>query len=66
MDIVNSAKFIFKTLNKLRNLSSNLQIILFGGFRSSGVRYNDVWILDTVSEEWSQPHAGVDEYVHAE
>jgi len=39
----------------------NTKIILFGGFRSSSIRYNDVWILDTTNDEWSQPHAGVTE-----
>ena len=37
---------------------STSQIILFGGFRSSGIRYNDVWTLDVTNDEWSQPHAG--------
>ena len=37
------------------------KIILFGGFRSSSIRYNDVWILDTANDEWSQPHAGITE-----
>ncbi|RYG67120.1 hypothetical protein EON64_08180, partial [archaeon] len=37
------------------------KIILFGGFRSSSVRYNDVWILDTTNDEWSQPHVGITE-----
>lgn len=37
------------------------KIILFGGFRSSSIRYNDVWILDTTNDEWSQPHVGITE-----
>jgi dynein heavy chain, axonemal len=37
------------------------KIILFGGFRSSSIRYNDVWILDTATDEWSQPVVGVTE-----
>jgi dynein heavy chain, axonemal len=37
------------------------KIIIFGGFRSSSMRYNDVWILDTLTDEWSQPHSGVTE-----
>lgn len=37
------------------------KIIMFGGFRSSAIRYNDVWILDTTTDEWSQPHPGVTE-----
>jgi N-acetylneuraminic acid mutarotase len=34
------------------------KIIFFGGFRNSTVRFNDVWIFDTESEEWSQPLPG--------
>lgn len=34
------------------------KIILFGGFRSSNIRYNDLWIYDTNINEWSQPHVG--------
>ena len=37
------------------------KIIIFGGFRNSHMRYNDVWIFDTVMDEWSQPHQGVTE-----
>lgn len=37
------------------------KILIFGGFRNSNIRYNDVWIFDTVSEEWSQPQAGITE-----
>jgi dynein heavy chain len=37
------------------------KIILFGGFRSSSIRYQDVWILDTTNDEWSQPLIGVTE-----
>jgi len=37
------------------------RIILFGGFKSSSIRFNDVWILDTTTDEWSQPHIGVTE-----
>lgn len=37
------------------------KIILFGGFRNSTIRYNDVWILDTSTDEWSQPHVGITE-----
>jgi dynein heavy chain len=40
---------------------SSTKILFFGGFRSSSIRYNDVWILDTANDEWSQPHAGVTE-----
>jgi len=40
---------------------NNTKILLFGGFRSSSIRYNDVWILDTANDDWSQPHAGVTE-----
>ena len=39
----------------------NNKILLFGGFRSSSIRYNDLWILDTTSDEWSQPHVGLTE-----
>ena len=39
----------------------NKKIILFGGFKSSSIRYNDTWILDTANDEWSQPHIGVTE-----
>jgi dynein heavy chain len=39
----------------------NKKIILFGGFKSSSIRYNDLWILDTATDEWSQPHIGVTE-----
>lgn len=34
------------------------QIILFGGFRNSAVRFNDVWIFETLTNEWSQPAQG--------
>jgi dynein heavy chain len=34
------------------------KIIIFGGFRSSSTRYNDIWILDTTNDEWTQPHQG--------
>eukprot|EP01040_Poterioochromonas_malhamensis_P019773 gene19773-23442_t len=37
------------------------KIILFGGFRSSTIRYNDIWIVDTACDEWSQPHVGITE-----
>lgn len=37
------------------------KIIFFGGFRSSNMRYNDIWILDTTTDEWSQPHPGITE-----
>jgi dynein heavy chain len=37
------------------------KLIIFGGFRSSSIRYNDVWIFDTNTKEWSQPHAGLTE-----
>ena len=37
------------------------KIILFGGFRSSSIRYNDIWILDTTNDEWSQPIVGITE-----
>lgn len=37
---------------------NNTKILMFGGFRSSSIRYNDVWILDSNNDDWSQPHAG--------
>eukprot|EP01041_Mallomonas_annulata_P001785 gene1785-3464_t len=37
------------------------KIVVFGGFRSSTIRYNDIWILDTSTDEWTQPHAGITE-----
>jgi dynein heavy chain len=37
------------------------KVILFGGFRNSSTRYNDIWILDTSTDEWSQPHVGLTE-----
>jgi dynein heavy chain len=37
------------------------KIIIFGGFRSSSIRYNDVWILDTATDSWEQPRAGLTE-----
>eukprot|EP01035_Chromulina_nebulosa_P018310 gene18310-23996_t len=39
----------------------NNKIIIFGGFRSSNIRYNDIWILDISNDEWSQPHPGITE-----
>jgi dynein heavy chain len=35
---------------------SPTKMLIFGGFRSSSIRYNDLWIYDTTSNEWSQPH----------
>jgi dynein heavy chain len=40
---------------------SSPKIIFFGGFRSSSIRYNDVWILDTANDSWEQPRAGLTE-----
>lgn len=37
------------------------KIIIFGGFKSSNVRFNDVWIFDTETEEWTQPPPGITE-----
>ena len=37
------------------------KIVVFGGFRSSGIRYNDIWFLDTTNDEWGQLHAGTTE-----
>lgn len=36
-------------------------LVLFGGFRSSSVRFNDLWLLDTKSDKWSQPPPGATE-----
>ena len=36
-------------------------LVLFGGFRSSSVRFNDLWLLDTKSDKWSQPPPGITE-----
>ncbi len=36
-------------------------LVLFGGFRSSSVRFNDLWLLDTKSDKWSQPPPGTTE-----
>ncbi|CAM9498163.1 unnamed protein product, partial [Phaeothamnion confervicola] len=36
-------------------------LIIFGGFQSSGARFNDVWFLDVHGDKWSQPQAGVTE-----
>ncbi|CAM9266952.1 unnamed protein product [Chrysoparadoxa australica] len=40
---------------------NNTVIVVFGGFQSSSVRYNDIWMLDTQGDKWSQPPAGVTE-----
>jgi len=40
---------------------SPTKMLVFGGFRNTSVRYNDVWILDTTTDEWSQPPPGVTE-----
>ena len=39
------------------------KILYFGGFRSSSIRYNDLWILDTDNnkDEWNQPFNGATE-----
>lgn len=36
-------------------------LVLFGGFRSSSIRFNDLWLLDTKGDKWSQPQPGVSE-----
>ena len=33
------------------------RILVFGGYRSSTQRLNDVWVLDTAKDKWSQPLA---------
>ena len=40
---------------------SATKMLVFGGFRSSSIRYNDVWLLDTATDEWSQPPPGITE-----
>eukprot|EP00953_Heterococcus_sp_UTEX-ZZ885_P008452 5072-Heterococcus_DN1.PRE.1 len=41
---------------------SDTTIIVFGGFQSSSVRYNDLWLLDTsAGDKWSQPLPGLTE-----
>ena len=34
------------------------KLLIFGGFKNSSTRYNDVWLFDTASNEWSQPYPG--------
>ena len=34
------------------------KILIFGGFKNSSTRYNDVWIFDTENNDWSQPYPG--------
>ncbi|CAM9257232.1 unnamed protein product, partial [Sphacelaria rigidula] len=36
-------------------------LVLFGGFRSSSIRFNDLWLLDTKGDKWSQPPPGITE-----
>lgn len=36
-------------------------LVLFGGFRSSSIRFNDLWLLDTKTDKWSQPQPGMTE-----
>lgn len=33
------------------------KILVFGGFRNSSCRYNDVWVFDTITMAWEQPIA---------
>ena len=40
---------------------NNTKMLVFGGFRSSHTRYQDVWILDSATDEWSQPLPGTTE-----
>lgn len=37
---------------------SDTHILIFGGYRSSTQRLNDMWVLDTAKDKWSQPAAG--------
>jgi hypothetical protein len=37
------------------------KLIIFGGFRSSTQRFNDVWIFEPETGKWSQPAPGVTE-----
>ena len=39
------------------NVHDRTKIIIFGGFHSNSERFNDVWMLDTVTMSWSQPVA---------
>ncbi len=32
------------------------RVLVFGGYRSSTQRLNDVWVLDTAKDKWVQPH----------
>ncbi|KAJ8610166.1 hypothetical protein CTAYLR_008741 [Chrysophaeum taylorii] len=32
------------------------QIVVFGGHHASNLRLNDVWVLDSVAMEWTQPY----------
>lgn len=36
---------------------NDTHILIFGGYRSSTQRLNDVWVLDTAKDKWSQPLA---------
>lgn len=47
-------------------LSSPSTLVMFGGFHSSSIRFNDMWLLDTKDAkwdkgQWSQPPPGVTE-----
>ncbi len=37
----------------------NNSIIVFGGVAANGNGYNDVWVLDTSTDTWTQPHPGI-------
>lgn len=39
----------------------NESIVVFGGFHKSGQRSQEIWILDTTTDKWSQPQAGITE-----
>ncbi len=37
----------------------NNSIIVFGGVAANGNGYNDVWVLDSSTDTWTQPHPGI-------
>lgn len=59
--VPNSGRWPEPRSNHTATAISPTKMLIFGGFRSSSVRYNDVWILDTSTDEWSQPAPGVTE-----
>lgn len=48
-----------KPLARWRHTASiydGTQIIIFGGYHTASLRLSDVWVFNTVSMEWQQPH----------